>query len=1004
MQITQLKTALVALTILVTLLISTAIYADCDMMAMLSTDGYEIHELDEVTPGTYPINDFGGNDPLDFFYQSTSFFNYQRGQNAHGYGIIYYKDNSHKILELEMTNVNNQVFRSRSSTDLYAFTGAKNHIWNLDYIEHHAVIAFAHNRQSSGINSNIPDPHPFIWDYELQSNPDVPCYSFEHNGTIDSTHHATLESWIQSLYPSWLTTYEYKTANIGDSLVVDSEIYFHWIMANIKACDGNVELGLHNALHAISNWSDSEKNFIFSDGTALYAYRNYGNSTPSSYYLAYYDGLENDENPFRAVRSDITDSDSLTQIMNKELVFIPRNGDIISYKKFCTGTEISGNISGNWTSVNSPYYVIGDVTVNGNLTIESGVEVFFLDECEFTISATVTLQENASFNLSHSSAVIIEDGGLFSLDWGSTVTGRQPRLPGQSIGDEEVWIPGDRIIAQNGGKITTKTKSEYLANPGNSITIESLSGDLWDGIFIKNPADEDDFWFVNCDISGIRKLSIENIGETEDIANLNLYCSDFCDAGQIVVRDEHYLTIEGISSNYCYFQGNELIPITAYESPVNLSYCWVGGVTANDGLENAGGIYLYDTGNINSTIQHCYFKYNEDSGVKLNGSTVEFHNNVIENNDYYGMLCYPGTTFFGEFPFDTVTIDNNGYAEYLGWQNTYNMGKERSGILISDNSYGSGSDNYLLFNPNWDGINEVDISGIDNIDSSDIAHLYPSNLNAWKFGSGVPDQKEMLNNAANEIANGQYPEAELILQDIIDDYPLTLEAGTAVYYLYYLENLTDEDFSGLRNYLQSLTVTINTSLEKAIEKVITKTYIKDKDYVTAIDRLETIINNSQIPDDVIMAMIDEGYCYMELSDEGERGLPVNCSVRTASLDEYQAKVRDLETQFSFFPDENNENVTPVAGNILSLNNYPNPFNPTTTISFSLQTESKVSIAIYNVKGQQVKHLKNEERTAGSHTVEWNGKDSNNKSVSSGIYYYKISSGKDTAINKMLLLK
>jgi len=94
----------------------------------------------------------------------------------------------------------------------------------------------------------------------------------------------------------------------------------------------------------------------------------------------------------------------------------------------------------------------------------------------------------------------------------------------------------------------------------------------------------------------------------------------------------------------------------------------------------------------------------------------------------------------------------------------------------------------------------------------------------------------------------------------------------------------------------------------------------------------------------------------------------------------------------------------IDNNQCKLTNYPNPFNPTTTISFSLQTESKVSIAIYNVKGQQVKHLINEKRTAGLHTIEWNGKDNNNKSVSSGIYYYKISSGKDSAINKMLLLK
>ncbi|MCF7858808.1 MAG: T9SS type A sorting domain-containing protein [Candidatus Cloacimonetes bacterium] len=90
--------------------------------------------------------------------------------------------------------------------------------------------------------------------------------------------------------------------------------------------------------------------------------------------------------------------------------------------------------------------------------------------------------------------------------------------------------------------------------------------------------------------------------------------------------------------------------------------------------------------------------------------------------------------------------------------------------------------------------------------------------------------------------------------------------------------------------------------------------------------------------------------------------------------------------------------------IFTLINYPNPFNPSTTISFNLAAVSNVSLAVYNVRGQKVIQLMNELLSIGQHSVEWNGKDSTNKSVASGIYYYKISSGKDSAINKMLLLK
>jgi len=88
-----------------------------------------------------------------------------------------------------------------------------------------------------------------------------------------------------------------------------------------------------------------------------------------------------------------------------------------------------------------------------------------------------------------------------------------------------------------------------------------------------------------------------------------------------------------------------------------------------------------------------------------------------------------------------------------------------------------------------------------------------------------------------------------------------------------------------------------------------------------------------------------------------------------------------------------------------FNAYPNPFNPTTTISFSIPEESKVGIEIYNIKGQKVKQLVDEQLTEGIHSVIWDGKNDSSKSVSSGVYFYKLKvNGKDKAIKKCLLLK
>jgi len=88
----------------------------------------------------------------------------------------------------------------------------------------------------------------------------------------------------------------------------------------------------------------------------------------------------------------------------------------------------------------------------------------------------------------------------------------------------------------------------------------------------------------------------------------------------------------------------------------------------------------------------------------------------------------------------------------------------------------------------------------------------------------------------------------------------------------------------------------------------------------------------------------------------------------------------------------------------TLQNYPNPFNPTTTISFSIPEENHVALSIYNIKGQKVSTLINEQMQKGEHSVLWSGVDALNKPVSSGIYLYKIKVGNQESIKRMLLLK
>lgn len=96
--------------------------------------------------------------------------------------------------------------------------------------------------------------------------------------------------------------------------------------------------------------------------------------------------------------------------------------------------------------------------------------------------------------------------------------------------------------------------------------------------------------------------------------------------------------------------------------------------------------------------------------------------------------------------------------------------------------------------------------------------------------------------------------------------------------------------------------------------------------------------------------------------------------------------------------------TPVAKKTALKGNYPNPFNPETSIAFDLAQDANVAIEIFNVKGQKVRTLINDRLNAGSHSIVWNGTDDNGKNVSSGIYFFNMKSGKYTSTRKMILMK
>ena len=98
----------------------------------------------------------------------------------------------------------------------------------------------------------------------------------------------------------------------------------------------------------------------------------------------------------------------------------------------------------------------------------------------------------------------------------------------------------------------------------------------------------------------------------------------------------------------------------------------------------------------------------------------------------------------------------------------------------------------------------------------------------------------------------------------------------------------------------------------------------------------------------------------------------------------------------------NENFIP--DEISFLPNYPNPFNPTTTISYSIPDDNLVKIRIINILGRQIKTLSNQYQTAGAHSIIWDGKNEHDKKMSSGIYFVLLEVGEERLSQKIMLAK
>ncbi|NPD48169.1 T9SS type A sorting domain-containing protein [Lentimicrobium sp. S6] len=435
------------------------------------------------------------------------------------------------------------------------------------------------------------------------------------------------------------------------------------------------------------------------------------------------------------------------------------------------------------------------------------------------------------------------------------------------------------------------------------------------------------------------------------------------------------------------------------------------------------GIQLWQSGDGNMANYH-HIHNNEIFNSNLTGITaydskVSISMNHIHNNAYgirlnnkcnVAMYGAYNATSYNEMNYIT---NNTSYELYISkysfpWYFRYNA-------IIDDYNIGNPSDPLLYFAyPTGGKINQKDIryncwTANNNFVASE--DLYPYEYFTYSptwcpNGSPIPIglAEQMYFDGKEQFDDQQYSNSKATFQLLIEQYPKTKYAESAMKELINIEKFSTNDYSLLKEYfLTTDSIVLDTTLANLATRLVNVCEIKLGNYQEAINFFEATIINPETIEDSIFAIIDLGYVYFLMENEGDK------SNYSGKLVEFKPESKNhffehRDFLLSLIPEE--KMSTTLKGNIDVLEaggllqNNPNPFNGTTQIYYKMEEESNVQISIYNYTGQLIKTYIEGTKTKGIHYIDFDA-----NGLKNGIYLYSISiNGQITDSKKMTIMR
>ncbi|MGD8779959.1 MAG: T9SS type A sorting domain-containing protein [Ignavibacteria bacterium] len=460
--------------------------------------------------------------------------------------------------------------------------------------------------------------------------------------------------------------------------------------------------------------------------------------------------------------------------------------------------------------------------------------------------------------------------------------------------------------------------------------------------------------------------------------------------------------------NYCQVR-NAYRGIYENSVSINITNSAISGCT--------DGVYLYSS---SPTIQECNIYDNSYSGIYLVSSSPYLYNNYMQDNSY-GVYCTTSSNpkFGNGSTQGKNNITGNTYGVFC-WNNSLPMlgrsspldGGYNNLVNTTWNVYilSSGS---IYANHNWWGTTipaNFKIAGTGGVATGDYLSsavsiptppLSKSGNLTTDSDSGIPLLSK-LNKAYQLIASDNLEEAREICLTLVNNYPGYSVSYNALNLL--KETYTEKELTAKKDMYKAL---FNQKSKKDLY-AMAGLILSDIDEDNRVKYIDKVIEKYEGESVVKLAMFDKFvYYYFEEEDKEKaraisEELDSQFELTRGAVDAhkilgdekyYEIEVAEKQAQ------KDTVNQSSEEYEYSLLENYPNPFNPTTKIKFSISEASNVTLKVYNTLGEEVKVLVNEMLQPGKYERIF---DAGN--LASGVYIYKLTAGKYREVKKMLLLR